>query len=338
MRRPGGKRLRAALAAAGLGALVGVAGLPDGFGRWETDRVSLRAGVACAQPPASENVRLDSRRAYQYLVRICRIGPRPSGSAGMARQQALIAEHFSKLKAEVQFQSFEVSHPLTGASVRLQNIFVVWHPERKDRILLACHYDTRPFPDRDPYNPRGKFIGANDGASGVALLMELGHHIRQVTENSGFGVDFVFFDGEEFVFSANDKYFLGSEHFARQYRSERPKHRYSCGVLLDMIGDKRLTIYMERNSWKHARALTESIWAAARRAGVREFIPKLKYEVSDDHLPLNQIAGIPTCDIIDFDYPYWHTTRDVPTACSGASLVKVGRVLIEWIRELPPSE
>jgi hypothetical protein len=280
---------------------------------------------------------LDARRAYGYLVEICRLGPRPSGSRGMEQQQRLIAEHFEKHGGQVQFQTFDAAHPLDGSPVRMSNIIVSWHPESRERVLLACHYDTRPFPDEDRLNPRGIFLGANDGASGVALFMELAHHLPQL--KSGYGVDLVLFDAEELIFGREGEYFLGSRHFATEYLTNPPAHRYVYGVLVDMIGDRSLNIYKELNSVKFAPDLLDSIWDTARRLGVREFIDRRRHEVQDDHLPLNQIARIPTIDIIDFDYgpprdPYWHTMQDVPQKCSGESLAKVGYVLLTWLEGL----
>jgi hypothetical protein len=283
----------------------------------------------------------NARRAFGYLVKVCAIGPRVSGTAGMAQQQKLIVGHFTKLGAQVRMQSFDVAHPQTGTPVRMNNIVVSWNKQAKERVLLACHYDTRPFPDRDPVNPRGRFVGANDGGSGVALFMELGHHMQKLQPK--YGVDFVFFDGEELVYEPRDKYFLGSEHFARDYRDNPPEHIYVWGVLVDMIADRRLTIFKEKNSIKYAPQLVDSIWATARKMKMREFVQRAKYEIRDDHLPLNDIAHIPTCDIIDFDYgprsnPYWHTTKDIPANCSGASIAKVGRVLLKWLTQVPQSK
>lgn len=284
---------------------------------------------AAEQAEQIEQVELNPRRAYGYLVDVCRIGPRPSGSRGMARQQKLIADHFTQLDARVRFQSFDAVHPLYGSPVRMNNIVVSWHPESSERVLLACHYDTRPLPDRDRVNPRGDFIGANDGASGVALLMELGHMMSELELE--YGVDFVFFDGEEFIFGRRGQYFLGSEHFAGAYRDNPPEHRYVSAVVVDMIGDRRLTLYQERNSLRLAPELTKEIWHIADRLGVGEFVAREKHDIQDDHLPLNRIAGIPACVLIDFDYPHWHTTRDLPSKCSGESLATVGRVLVAWL-------
>src|SRR5204863_4500293 len=140
-------------------------------------------------------------------------------------------------------------------------MIVSWNPDAGERVLLACHYDTRPVADQEPDAQRarqGSFLGANDGASGVALFMELGHHIRQIKPT--YAVDFVFFDGEELVYHPTHPYFLGSEYFAREYRDNPPKYRYVCGVLVDMIGDKDLKIYQEKNSLYYAPELTRSIW------------------------------------------------------------------------------
>lgn len=285
------------------------------------------AGVA--QPPTP-----DADRAFRYLQQVCDIGPRISGTEGMQRQQMLIEDHFTALNARVHYQEFDIAHPQTGEPVRMRNLIVSWHPDRQERLILCCHYDTRPFPDQEPLavNRTKPFIGANDGGSGVALLMELGHHMGEL--ETQLGVDFVFFDGEELVYDDNDKYFLGSEHFATQYRDHPPQSfRYVKGVLVDMVADRNLNIYMEKNSLKYASEVTRSIWSTAKRLRVREFIPRSKYAIRDDHLPLNEIAGIPTCDIIDFDYPYWHKRNDLPAACSGASMAKVGRVLLAWLQK-----
>lgn len=280
-----------------------------------------------------DQIPFDGARAYDYLKQICDLGPRPSGSPGMAAQQKLLTEHFQQLGGKVNLQQFRVRHPRDGSEVRMANTIVRWHPERKERILLCAHYDTRPFPDRDPINPFGTFLGANDGASGVALLMELAHHIPDL--DGKLGVDFVLFDGEEFVFNDDtDVYFLGSEYFAREYAAGKMDGRYRWGVLLDMIADADLQIFEERNSvgWRETRPLVREIWQTAGQLKVREFIPKPKHELRDDHLPLRNTGKIPTIDIIDFDYPYWHTEADTPDKCSALSLAKVGWVVIDWLK------
>jgi Peptidase family M28 len=292
---------------------------------------------ARSEPLTLETIPFDGQQAFQYLEQLCEIGPRPSGSPGMQQQQKFLSTHFQKLGAKVELQSFDTRHPENGSRVTLSNIIIQWHPERDQRVLVCAHYDTRPFPDEDRRNPKGTFVGANDGASGVALLMELGRHMPAL--EGPYGIDFVLFDAEELVFDKNrDKYFLGSEHFAREYVANPPAHRYRAGVLLDMVGDAHLDFYQERNSLFHARSIVNGIWSTANRLGIREFIRRPGYEIRDDHLALNRIARIPTCDIIDFDYPrpraksYWHTEADTPDKCSPLSLAKVGWVMLEWLK------
>jgi hypothetical protein len=278
---------------------------------------------------------LNAQRAYGYLKDICAIGRRVSGSPGMTQQQELVTKHFEALGAKVTRQEFAARDPRSGQPVPMANLIISWHPESSERVLLSAHYDTRPFPDRDP-DPRkareGTFIGANDGASGVAVMMELAHIMSAV--KGRYGVDFVLFDGEELVYAEGDEYFLGSKHFARDYKAQPPAHKYRWGVLMDMVGGVNLQLYQEQNSWdwRDTRPLVAEIWGLAQRMGVREFIAFRKHEVLDDHIALRNIGGIPTCDLIDFDYAYWHTTGDIPENCSGESLAKVGWVVFEWMR------
>ena len=119
---------------------------------------------------------------------------------------------------------------------------------------------------------------------------------------------------------------------AQEYRMQPPAYRYRQGLLLDMVGDADLVIRQEVNSARLARYVVGDVWGAAKRLGVREFEERLGPTVSDDHLPLNEVAKIPTADLIDFEYPYWHTEQDTPDKCSAASLEKVGKVTYEWLR------
>lgn len=302
------------------------------------------AGAAAGRAPLVPVNPLQAARAYEYLKQVCALGPRWSGSTGMQQQQALLEKHFTALGGKVSWQRFRVRHPITGAPVTMANLIVTWHPETKDRVLLCAHYDTRPFPDQDPdpAQRRGVFIGANDGGSGVAALMELAHLVPKLEANVG--VDFVLFDGEELVYDNNrDPYFLGSRYFSQQYVRQPPDFRYRSAVLLDMVADKHLQLYYEVNSirWRDSRPLVKAIWQTAQDLGVREFVPRRGHEVRDDHLMLHNIAKIPACDIIDFDYDvpgtrrsFWHTRADTPDKCSGESIVKVGWVLWEWLHRL----
>ncbi|MBN1395559.1 MAG: M28 family peptidase [Pirellulales bacterium] len=317
--------LFAAVAAAGLAAIAwAVFAKPGGNG----------AAAAAGPKLTLENIPFNGQRAYGYLKQLCEIGPRPSGSPGMAKQQKLLTEHFKQHGGQVELQRFRVRDPRDGQWVPMANVIVRWRPEAKDRILLCAHYDTLPFPMLDPEDPLGRFVGANDNASGVALLMELAHDFNKL--DLKYGVDFVMLDGEEYIFRRGDRMFIGSEWFARQYAKQQLKYRYRWGVLLDMIGATDLRLPQERNSiwWRDTRPLVAQIWATAARLGVREFLHKKGDEIDDDHVILHAVGRIPCIDVIQpmSEYPPWHTRGDTPDKCSPLSLAKVGWVIREWLK------
>jgi hypothetical protein len=283
----------------------------------------------------------DGKQAYEYLKQLCDLGPRPSGSSGMAAQQKFLVDYFQKLGATVTKQEFRARHPLTGDAVPMTNLLIQWHPDRKERVLLCVHYDTRPFPDRDRRNPRGTFVGANDGASGVALLMELGKSMPKF--QSRYGVDFLLVDGEDLVFwdQATERdtgsYCVGSEYFGRMYAAEPPPYRYRYAVVFDMIAGTNLRLPKELNSvsWADSKPIVNQLWDIAAKLKIREFVPySTLYPITDDHVKLHDVGGIPTCDIINMDYPQWHTEADDPAHCSPLSLAKVGWVAQEWLKSL----
>ena len=323
------------VALVGTGVYFGVAANTNGQSR--SNQTSNRNALTLDQIP------FDGQAAFQWIERVCALGPRPSGSEAMKKQQQLLAQHFTQLGGKVEMQQFAVRHPVNGSRVPMANLIVRWHPDRKERILFCAHYDTRPFPDRDPVNPKGIFLGANDGGSGVGVLAELGRHMPAF--DSKLGVDFVLFDGEEFVFDRKDRYFLGSEWFARSYAADATKtYNYRAAVLLDMVGDQFLDLYKERNGaihWRDSRWIVKTIWDKAAELGVTEFIDRpWDKEILDDHIMLHQYGKIPACDIIDFKYrsrdnriDYWHTQEDTPDKCSALSLAKVGWVIHEWLKD-----
>src|SRR3990172_7207906 len=278
---------------------------------------------------------IDGPRAFGYLEQVCRIGPRPAGSAGLEQLRELARKHFEDLGAQVRVQKFERPHPLypQGEPVPMANLIASWKPERKDRLLVAAHYDTRPGADLDP-DPRKRkepIIGANDGGSGTALLMELAHHVGDL--QTPYGIDLVFFDAEDFVFGSRGEYSLGAEHFARQYERAGRQVRYVAAIVADMIADKSLRVTYDQHSALLAKPVVTKVLAIARRLGIQEFAPRPIQPMVDDHVPLNA-AGIPTCLLIDFQYPPWHTSGDTIDKCSADSLTKVGWVILEWLREM----
>ena len=298
----------------------------------------FRVREASASMLAATPAPIDGARAYKYLKDLCALGPRPAGSAANTKQRALVSKHFEKQGGKVREQAFTETDPKSNERVPMVNLIGSWNLDRKERVVIGAHYDTRPFPDedKDPAKRTAPFIGANDGASGVALLMEIAHHLG--TLKTTWGVDLVIFDGEELVYGGgqnqNGEYFLGSKEFAKQYAigvdDRSLTYRYSAGIVLDMVGDSNLKIDQESYSMNLAPGLVREVWAVAKQVKATAFRARVGQAINDDHLPLNN-AGIPTIDIIDFDYKHWHTSQDLPEHCSAASLEQVGKVVTAWL-------
>lgn len=296
--------------------------------------------------PDTNAIPFDGKRAIHYLTELCEIGPRVSGTAGMAKQQKRLIEHFEKHGAKVVRQEFSAQQRSRKEPVTMTNLIASWHPERTRRILLCAHYDTRPAADQEP-NRRDwnkPFVSANDGTSGVAFLMELAHFVPDIP--TGVGIDFVLFDGEEYIFDPGvpgiregDKYFFGSEHFAREYSRNRGQSemRYEAGVLFDLFAHPKARLAVEGHSLAFAPGLVTQIWKTAEAVGAKSFQYERGflrgYDVLDDHVPLNR-AGIPTVDIIDFDYEHWHRLTDTPDKCSPKQMSEVARVIAAWLQGL----
>lgn len=274
----------------------------------------------------------DGDRAYRYLVEQCEIGPRISGTEGNRKLRRLMQEHFTRLGGEVALQQFTTRHPLTGDVVELENVVAAWHADRRNRVVIGAHFDTRPMADKETNSQRRAqpFLGANDGASGVAVLMELAHMLSDL--KTTVGVDLVAFDAEELVYDEVGDYFLGSSHFADLYRKRTGPERYVAGFVVDMVGDRTLEILPDAEGQRQSPKLVDEVWKLARKLGATGFKTRGQYDVRDDHIPL-MAAGIDAIDIIDFNYPHWHRITDTPDKCSAVSLAQVGGVLAEWLRQ-----
>lgn len=275
-------------------------------------------------------------RAFDHLVKQVEFGPRNPNSPGHAACLDFLYQTLLPLADEVHLQSFTAQG--YNESLRLTNVIAKFKPDATTRILLAAHWDTRPRADMDENKSRRNepILGANDGASGVAVLLEIASLLNQ--QPPAVGVDIVLFDGEDYGLEGDlSKYFLGARHFAATKPAD---YNPRFGILLDMVGDKFLDIPKEQNSLRFAPDIVDLVWGKARELGYTQFIDEPGEEVNDDHLPLNQ-AGIKTIDIIDFNYPdythrFWHTHQDVPENCSAESLEIVGTVVIHVIYSQQP--
>jgi hypothetical protein len=282
--------------------------------------------------PGKMNVpEFDSQKAFAYLRAQTDFGPRNPNSLGHQKCLEYVAAELSHYAEKVTRQNF--THQGYGGEIlRLTNIFGSFNTTASDRILLLAHWDTRPRADeeKDPAKQNQPILGANDGASGVAVLLEVARLLKQVSPP--IGVDILFVDGEDYGKSQDlDSYFLGSRYFMK-VKSENYRPRFA--VLLDMVGYKDLQIPMEQNSVTFAPETVELIWSTAENLGVTQFVTVPGEQISDDHIPLNS-GGLPTVDIIDFQYPYWHTTQDTPDKCSAESLEAIGKVLMHVIYSKP---
>lgn len=290
---------------------------------------------ACAQAPTepAQNpaTLFDRERAWKHLIAQCDFGPRPPGTEAHKKCRDYIVAEAKKHTDKVILQEFTHKWSKTGETLTMWNVVAEMNFGKPKTVLLLAHWDTRPFADWDPDPAKRNqpILGANDGASGVAVLLEL---MRVFKENPPpVNVTFLFTDGEDLGPDLNEM-FLGAKHFVTRVN---PRD-YWYGILLDMIGDKDLKIPKEPNSIYYARSLVDRFYRHAHEIGLGSTFPMTTQSpIEDDHIPLN-LAGIPTMNLIDFDYEWWHTTHDTPDKCSPESLGKVGRAVESFLRAERP--
>ncbi len=289
--------------------------------------------LACLTPSASARPPVDfpAGEAWGYLEEQCEMGPRNPGSPGHARCAAWIATRLEGWGYTVERHAFQVADPYGEGSLDLLNLraHLPGAPESGPAVALAAHWDTRPWADMDADSTRRgePILGANDGASGVAVLLALA---RVCAENPRHKpVEFLFFDGEDYGQAGqHDHYILGSRRFVQDH----PLYRPGLLILLDMVGGKNLSIPREGYSLRISKAQTNALFALAESLGLSAFKQRIGASVLDDHIPFLQ-AGIPAVDLIDMDYPEWHTHGDTPEACSVGSLQQVGTLLVHYLYE-----
>jgi hypothetical protein len=286
----------------------------------------LGAGCSCSEESAPPERVFDAAAAWTILTDQVAFGPRNPGSSGHSACLEYLVKALEHSCASVQTQEF--IHEFGSQQYQMANVIGVLNPGGGDRIVLGAHWDTRPFADRDPdpANQNTPIPGANDGASGVAVLVQLAAQLS--TAQLPYEIVIVLFDGEDFG-HAPDEYFLGSTYYAAQLDdSTRPKR----AIVVDMVGDADLHLLREVNSLLSDRALVDTIWQKGTELGFPQYAYDSGLYIWDDHIPLIQ-AGVPSVDVIDLDYPYWHTLADTPDKCSQDSLLAVGEVLYRLIAE-----
>lgn len=285
--------------------------------------------AACAKPapPPVKPPRFDQERAFQRLRDLCAFGPRNHGSEGKTKAENWIQQSLRDARAEVSLHTFTYTPKGATEPASFRNIVARINPKQTRRVMIATHYDTRSTADKDPDQSRSNepIIGANDGGSGVAVLLEMAALWRD--QPPPVGVDLIFFDGEDFGRTEDlEDYFLGSKAWVRDF----PDYRPEWGAVLDMVGDTDFGIRKERDSLARAPAVVEKIWSAAARVGASDIVDKRGGLVYDDHTPFLD-KGVPVVLLIDFTYRWFHTTADTPDKCSPASLGQTGRTVMEAV-------
>lgn len=278
--------------------------------------------------------------AYHYMSRQVEFGPRFPGSEGHEKAKSYLVGKLQEKAGTRGVYVQEFTHVgYEGDTLHLSNIIAAFNPSATDRIMLSAHWDTRPRAEEAATDTGKPILGADDGASGVAVLLEMA---RLFEENSPpVGVDIILFDGEDYGrVNDNDQYFLGSRYWSNNPPVKNYQPRF--GILLDMVGARNALFPKEQNSYRIAPGLVDEIWNLAGGMGYDSlFVNEKGSYVSDDHVIVSQNTGIPTIDIIHHRLPenpdkvnfppHWHTHRDNTDIISRETLRAVGEVLSELV-------
>lgn len=277
--------------------------------------------------------------AYAFVKKQCDFGYRVPNTAPHEACAEYLASELKRFGAEVTEQKVTLK-AYDGTPLKSNNIIGVLYPEKTDRVIFFSHWDSRPYCDHDAdkSNHKKPVMGANDGASGVGVLLELARILQQ--KEPSWGVDIVFFDSEDYGApyfyekKVEDDWCLGSQYWSKHtHYKVQPKY----GVLLDMVGGTDPSFFIDRVTARYAESSAYRVWNRALEMGYGSaFTPKVEGSIMDDHYYVNIWAGIPTCDIIDFNahrgFPTtWHTVNDTPENINPATLKMVGRILTSLV-------
>jgi hypothetical protein len=285
--------------------------------------------AACAREAAPPPREFDGPAAFEYLKTQVGFGPRIPGTPPHERMARWL-DSLLRQRADTLVVQAWTHVTARGDSLPLRNFVARFNPAATTRLLFLAHWDTRPRSDGpNSKDPKAPVPGANDAASGVAVLLGVADALKR--HPPSVGVDLLFDDGEDygdFNTQPNDV-LIGARHYAAQ---PPPGPRPKYAVLLDLVADKDLKIYEEGNSLTGAPEIVNHVWAAARKVGHQDvFVDAPKHTLTDDHVELQKV-GIKAIDVVDFDYPWWHTPEDTIDKVSGVSLQVVGDVVMALVR------
>lgn len=278
----------------------------------------------------SNQVEFSGPTAFTYIEQQLAFGPRVPNTPGHQKTGDWLLQELRARADTVVVQEFR-HRTSKGQALALRNFFARFRPEATDRILYVAHWDTRPFADKSANlgQQRLPVPGANDGASGVAVLLGVADALK--AKPPTIGVDLLFVDGEDYGdFADSTETLIGSRYFAKHLPAG---YTTLFAVVFDMVGDRDLQFLEEGYSAQNAPEVVQRVWQTADRLGYRNiFVKRVTLSLTDDHVPLQQ-AGIRAIDVIDYDFPYHHTTEDTIDKVSAESLQIVGNVAVALIRQ-----
>jgi len=272
----------------------------------------------------------DANQAYDYIQKQVDFGPRVPGTSQHKECADWLKAELEKFANKVMVQTAQVT-AYNGKKLPMYNIIGSFNPKASKRVLLCAHWDTRPIADQDTKNQNQPILGANDGGSGVGVLLEVARQLAASPVK--IGVDIIFFDVEDYGESnTRDSYCLGSQYWGKN--PHVPNYKAEFGILLDMVGAKNAVFYQEGNSKKFAGNVVKKVWDKANAIGYSSYFPyESVAEVTDDHLYINKLAKIPTIDIIQYDNyngfgDFWHTHDDNMKVINRSTLKAVGQTIL----------
>lgn len=306
-------------------------------------RKSKAKPVEVAKFTPVEKPSFNSDSAYHYIKKQVEFGPRVPGSNAHKQAANYFVEYFNNQRWQTELQLGEAT-TFNGKNIAVKNVIARFDTANKKRILLMAHWDTRPFADRDNSRKSEAIDGANDGASGVGVLMELARSINQSELKPNIGIDIILFDAEDYGQPSSmmggqngDTWCLGSQYWANNLSSSYVKPKY--GVLLDMVGAKNAVFPKEGVSMQFNPQLVNKVWYLANKLGYGDYFIQTEARggITDDHLYVNKLANIPSIDIIHYD-PYksdfgdfHHRHSDNLNVIDKTTLGVVGEVVLELI-------